>query len=131
MAAGPVDNIVGIAPQFAIGTKRSRIANDNWCIVAKIVQVDGSGTFTSDTIPVNPFSKVVGTCLFNENGTLYIDQSPDGTNFDYTTTFATTGATTTAFAVEIVAPFIRVRWANGTANDTTTHRLYVWAKVMT
>jgi len=119
-----------VTTQFPIKTNRIKVLPEIWLLDKKTTLVAGSGTYTSDTRSIKEFVKIVGTCLFNEDGSLTIEQSADGINFDYISTFATTGGTTTAFSVEVVAPFLQVQWANGSANDTTTHRLFVWGRSM-
>ena len=44
---------------------------------------------------------------------MYIDQSFDGTNWDYTQTFAVTGGTGIGGQISIFAPMIQVRYTNG------------------
>jgi hypothetical protein len=130
MARQALAQHTAVTTQFPIGTKRQRVIPDMWLLDKKTTAVAGSGTYTSSTRSCKEFVKLVGICMFNENGSLTIEQSWDGINFDYVSTFATTGGTGTAFSVEVVAPFFRVKWANGTANATTTHRLFTAGRSM-
>jgi hypothetical protein len=61
----------------------------------------------------------------DQNGTLNVQQSPDGTNWDVTSTFTVTGGTGQGFSVEVVAPYMRLDYVNGTTAQTT-FRLYAW-----
>jgi len=130
MARQALAQQTAVTTQFPIKTNRRKVIPDIWLLDKKTSLVAGSGTYTSHTRSCKEFVKIVGTALFNEDGTLYVDQSPDGYNMDYSSSFATTGGTTTAFSVEVVAPFVQIRWANGSANDTTTHRLFAWGRSM-
>lgn len=65
----------------------------------------------ADTLTALLWTSAVG-------GTLHIEQSVDGTNWDLDTTFAATAGTGTSISVSIVAPFVRVRFTNG-ANAAT------------
>ena len=119
-----------VSPQFPIATKRVPIVSDLHHLEQKTTAVAGSATYTGSFFAVKKFKQIVGTVEFNENGTLYFDFSSDGATADWSDTLATVGGTADSFAVEIVAPFFRVRWANGTANATTTHRLFVYGKTL-
>ena len=112
------------------GIKRQKLLNDLWLMVKKITSVAQAATYTSDTLPCKQFSKIVGTCLFDRAGTLYIDQSPDAANFDYTTTIATAISTTVAISIDVVCPFFRVRWTESNVGATAVNRLYIFGKVM-
>ena len=94
------------------------------CVAKRITAVAGSATYTSGVVSSDGYVRAVAMGIFNENGTIYIDQSNDGSNWDYSSSVATVGGTGFAISAEVVAPYIRFRWANGTANATTTHRLY-------
>jgi hypothetical protein len=46
-------------------------------------------------------------------GTLYIDQSPDGTNWDFTDSIAVAAATGTRITTATTYPWCRLRYVNG------------------
>jgi len=126
--ADEISQITAVQPQFPIETSRKKVLGELWLIAKRATAVAGSGSYSSNFVNVVGFSRVTGTCLFNEDGTLKIEQSNDGVNVDYTTSEATTGGTTKAVSVELICPFVRITWDNGTANDTTTHKMYIYAK---
>lgn len=89
----------------------------------------GTTTYTSDVFYTAGFGRIVGTILSDASGSLYIDQSSDGTHWDFVTTVSVTGTTTTvgaSFSVEVVAPYARVRFAPSTTNSVL--RLYPWLR---
>jgi hypothetical protein len=100
------------------------------------VQVDktttplgANGTYTTAT-PINcgGNARITGTVYSDKAGTLYIDFSPDGTNWDYSTTAVSVSAGTgTGFSEEVVAPYARLRYVNG-ATAQTTFRLYAYTR---
>jgi len=123
-------NIAATGFQAAVGTKRLPVVNEMWLAVKKESLVAGSATYTSDWINASKFARVTGYAIFNEDGTLTVEQSANGNDAHYTKDLATTGGTGDAFSYELVLPFVRIKWANGSANDTTTHNLYMMLKVM-
>jgi|GEM_PF-6322394 len=100
----------------------------------------GSRTITTDFIKTDTHDKLNGTVFNygvstssgNNAGTLYIQQSPDGKNWDYQSTVATantsnsgvidtpTGTVTgfsAKFTEEIVSPYIRLKFVLGGTTD--------------
>jgi hypothetical protein len=83
------------------------------------------------TSPVdNWFStgRLVGTVFADQPGTLYVEQSPDGTNWDVVKYFSVSANAGLGFSVEKVAPYARVRYVNGPA-DQTVFRLFVYLRL--
>lgn len=72
-------------------------------------------------------ARITGTVFADQAGTLYVDQSSDGTNFDTTTSVSVTASTGAPFSVEVVAPYGRLRYVNG-ATAQTVFRLYAFAR---
>ena len=72
----------------------------------------------------NDNARIVGSCYSDVSGTLYIDQSGDGTNYDAVTSIAYTGGTVVPVSVERVCVQNRIRYVNGGVNQTA-FRLYL------
>jgi hypothetical protein len=121
MAVPTIDPIPTILPIQTIGTNLVNVET-------RITAVGASATWTSGIRSTDGYVRATVLGIFNESGTMYVDQSNDGTNFDYSSSTATTGGTGFAISVEIVAAYVRFRWTNGTANVTTTHRLYCYLR---
>ena len=96
--------------------------------VSDTANVAASGTFTSTQQTCSNAGAIVGTIFADQAGTLFVDQSSDGTNYDTVTSQATTASSTAAgssFSVAVVAPYFRIRWTNGSGvSATTVKRLY-------
>ncbi len=86
-------------------------------------------SYTSDVFDVSYFKYITGTVFADQNGTLHIEQSPDGTNFDGPAMVSYFASQPTKFKLETVAPFARVRFVNGPV-DQTVFRLYFFGKLV-
>lgn len=73
------------------------------------------------------FNKITGIIYADQDLTVYIDQSIDGKNWDETTEAKnyTAESNDCAFSVEIVAPYVRIRFVNNSGDDTTECRRFV------
>jgi len=98
-------------------------------LVSTTTALGANSTYTSSKQTVAGFSRLVGTVYADQDGTLYVEQSSDGTNYDVTSSFSVTGGTGLGFSVEIVAPFARIKYTNG-ANAQTTFRLYAFGRTI-
>jgi len=90
--------------------------------------LNASATYTSSQFTVDAYARIIGTLLMTQNGTLYVDQSSDGTNYDFVESTSYTANDTLGFSVEVVAPYARVRLTNTGGSATTTLRLYTSAR---
>jgi hypothetical protein len=78
--------------------------------------------------------RIVGTVYSDAEGILYVEQSPDGENWDVSTKFEVSPSllkNSFGFSVEKVAQYARVRYIDMTRTTDvgqTTFRLYVYAK---
>lgn len=68
----------------------------------------GTTTYTSKVFPTQGFGRIVGTVFSDASGTLKVEQSPDGTNFDQVDSIAVTGGTGAKISVEVVAPYAQL-----------------------
>jgi len=71
---------------------------------------------------------VCGSAYADQPGTLYVEQSPDGSNWDVVDSFSVSAGTGLKFSVEKVLPYLRVRYVNGAA-DQTVFRLYAYRRL--
>lgn len=56
---------------------------------------------------------VAGLVFSDQDGSLKVDQSSDGENWDYVETVEVTGSTGEGFSFPVYAPYVRVRYING------------------
>jgi len=97
--------------------------------VSKTAPLGANETFTSDVFNGSGYARVVGTVFADVEGTLYVEQSPDGTNWDVVEDITVGAGEKKGYTIEIVAPYIRVRYVNG-PNPQTQFRLYAFLRVM-
>ena len=98
--------------------------------------LDASATYTGTyrrvfyvpdaTLSETPFHTpwaryLTGIAYADQSGTLYVDQSNDGSTTHFTESFAVTSGSggSAAFLRRVYAPFIRVRYVNGGSNQGT------------
>src|SRR5512142_197780 len=72
-------------------------------------------------------TNICGTIFADQDGTIYIEQTFDGTNFDLSASYDITGGEGQGFNEPIIAPVAQVRFVNTTASPQDTFRLYVRA----
>ena len=87
-----------------------------------------SGEWTSPVDSLMETGRIVGSVYADVDGTLYVEQSPDNSNWDIVDSFSITGGSGIGFSVEKVAQYARVRYVNG-ATDQTVFRLYVYRRL--
>lgn len=89
----------------------------------------GSATYTATAFGLDGYQKIVGSVFADQAGTLYVEQSQDGTNWDVISAFAVAANVGQGFQVDIVAFYGRVRYVNG-ATAQTIFRLYTNLRVI-
>ena len=94
-----------------------------------LVALGGSATYTGAAVDSSPYSRLVGIVFADRAGTLNVDQSQDGVNWDYTSPFSIAISSGLAFSVEVVAPFVRMRIVNGTVAQAIL-RAYLRGRVI-
>jgi hypothetical protein len=83
-----------------------------------------NASVASDWFETTGYNKITGSCFADQAGTLYIEQSPDGSNPDYEESTSYTANDKLGFIHELVCKYVRVRFVNG-ATAQTEFRLYV------
>ncbi len=73
-------------------------------------------------------SKIVGSVWADQPGTLFVEQSFDGTNFDAAITVAVTASTGASIDQDVIAPVFRLRYVNGATNQG---RFRLFARTLT
>lgn len=66
---------------------------------------------------------VEGLVYADKAGTLFVEQSGDGTNWDLSESISITASTGKSFNVTLVAPFWRIRFKNTTNEDQGVLRI--------
>jgi hypothetical protein len=76
-----------------------------------------NGTYTSRTLLSDRADKISGSVFADQAGTIYIEQSADGTNWDISTNYSVTASTGKGFSEDLLLPYIRIRYVNGGTNQ--------------
>jgi len=108
-------------------TIRDRINELSGVLTSTTTALGAGASYTSGSFTVSGYGRIVGTVFADQAGTLYVEQSSDGTNWDASASVSVSASTPTSFSVEVVAPTARVRYVNG-ATAQTVFRLYVRAR---
>ena len=95
----------------------ARFTSSNTPLVANAV-------YSSGTLQTSGDDRVIGLIFSSGNGTLYVEQSSDGANWDLSKSVAVVGGTGQGYSEELLAPYYRIRFVNGAA-DQTAFRLTV------
>lgn len=82
-------------------------------------------TYTSVSVEVLTYNKITGTCFADQSGTLVIEQSPDGANWDYESSWTYTANAKFGFSVELISRYARIKFINGSVAQTV-FRLYAY-----
>ena len=71
-----------------------------------------NGTYTSPTLLTDRADNISGVVFADQTGTIYIEQSADGQNWDLSTSYPVTANDGNGFSESLLAPFVRVRYVN-------------------
>jgi hypothetical protein len=85
----------------------------------------GGATFTGPAIPDLNYTAVQYAIKSDQNCTIYVEQSPDGTNWDISDAFAFNAPTGSGNTVQLVASYYRIRVTNTSTVTSTYLRLQV------
>ena len=88
-----------------------------------------SASWTSASEEVLNFGRLTGTVFADVAGTIYVEQSPDNTNWDVVDSWSVTAGAGLGFSVELVGRYVRVRYVNG-ATVQATFRCFAWKRAM-
>lgn len=84
-----------------------------------------AASYTGSTRRTDQYERLTGTIKTDKDSTALIQQSSDGTNWDYETTIAVTAGTGAAFNVDVVGLFARIKITNDAGTDQTYLRGYL------
>lgn len=93
-------------------------------LITNTTPLAASAAWTSSIQQLTRATEIVGSVIADEPGTLYIDQSGDGTHFDITESYAVTPNIGVAIETDVIDQWFRVRYING-ANAQAVFRLFV------
>jgi len=127
------DDQVGLAKDTTLATVSSKL--DKLDELGRLELVDytttplaANGTWVSTTDSSVYTRFICGSVYADQPGTLYVEQSPDGTNWDLVDSYSVSAGTGLKFSVEKVLPYARVRFVNG-ATAQAVFRLYMYRRL--
>lgn len=136
LTAGEKIVIANAANSASNGTFTLNTVASGAITVFEAIGADETATITinqeyqSDWLNVQKWAKLTGAINTSGNAYVYIDQSADGYNIDYTTTRTITAATADSWSIETVLPWARLRVRTNAA-DQTIMRAYLYGRMLT
>lgn len=87
-----------------------------WTGSTDVLEADGE--FIGPTRYSERHDHVIGSVYASHTGTLYIEQSPDGENWDISTENTVAADTGEGFSEDLRLPFWRIRYVNDSTEQT-------------
>lgn len=85
--------------------------------------LNAGATFTGTGVDVSAFASVTIACKTDQDGTLYVDFSPDNTNWDSTLTYSVVANVNEVHRITITRQYCRLRFTNSSDTNQTFLRL--------
>lgn len=85
--------------------------------------LDADATYTSQVVLSDRADYISGAVFADQTGTVYIEQSGDGENWDISTDYTVDISTGKNFSEALLLPFIRVRFVND-SDDQGAFRVF-------
>lgn len=80
-------------------------------------------SFTGTATDVSSFGSITAAVLTDQNGTLYVEFSPDGTNWDSSIPYSVSAGLNEVHRLTVTRQYMRVRFTNTSASAQTYFRL--------
>lgn len=90
---------------------------------SSIAILTSGNTFVGTAETVDSYNSVVVTVYTDQAGTLYMEFSPDGTNWDSSLSYSVAAATNEVHTLRVTRKYFRVRFTNTAASAQTYFRL--------
>ena len=92
--------------------------------ISTTTPIDDSETWESDVKGVDRIDTISGYVKTDQAGTLKVQQTFDGTNWDVEDSFSVVANTTKTFSVNLLASQVRITFANASGSNQSFIRLY-------
>lgn len=76
-----------------------------------------NGVYVSPVYVTDRADQISGSVFSDQGGTIFIEQSGDGLNWDISTDYAVTASDGKGFSEALYMPYVRVRYVNGGTNQ--------------
>jgi hypothetical protein len=86
--------------------------------IGSTATLGANGVYTSPTMTVDRADNISGMVFASHVGTIYIEQSADGQNWDISTDYPVAANDGKGFSEALYGPYVRVRYVNGGTAQT-------------
>lgn len=124
-------------PSVADGLAEVSLGGQLSVYTSKVLDGNGSttplnaaATFTGTGVDVSGYPSVVCAVYTDQAGTLYMDFSPDGTNWDSSLSFSVAASTNEVHRLSVTRKYFRARFTNTSASNQTFLRMQAIAGAM-
>jgi len=118
-----------IKDAFVGTTSPLQLMQDMVLMDSTVTALGASASYTGSARETKGYARISGSVFADQAGTLYVEQSPNGSNWDVSESVAVSAGVGAKFTYEIVCPYARIRYVNG-ATGQTTFRLYAHLRVV-
>lgn len=94
--------------------------------IGSTTPLTGSASYTSHWTNTDVAPRLTGSVFADQSGTIYIEQSGDGITADVSASYTVTASTGEGFAENIVLPYARIRYVNGSSAQGTFRLISKW-----
>lgn len=91
--------------------------------IGNTVVLGANGTWTSDVKLTDRADNISGAVFADQPGTVFIEQSADGKNWDISSDYSVSANSGSGFNESLLLPFVRLRYVNG-ASAQSSFRIF-------
>ena len=128
MATREAAGTIGAAGTFTYAISAEFLNKVSAILDSTTANLADGATYTGAAFSVEQYAYIVGSVYSNRAGTLYVEQTEDGTNYDIQETLAYVAGALQGWYNTVLAPNARVRFTNAAGAATATFRLYARAR---
>lgn len=97
-------------------------------LISTTTPLEIGDTYVSATVSIPRAISITGSVFADQDGTLFVEQSGDGTDFDVSSTFEIAANEGSGFDIPLLSPFFRIRFANTSGSAQTEFRIFADAR---
>ena len=95
----------------------AEIATDRVLLDSITTPLGGNESYAGDVLDITRYVRLTGIVFADQGCTVYIEQSGDGSNWDYVDEFAVEANIGRGFSIEAITPYARLRVVNGSVGQ--------------
>jgi len=77
-----------------------------------------TASFVGSVFDTSNFKRIIGSCFSDQDGSVFIEQSYDGTDWDISSSYAYSANEKLGIDISVVATYARARFVNGAVDQT-------------